>query len=245
MQEKIKKLAKILKETKNLVFFGGAGVSVASNIPDFRSSTGLFQEKGNVPPEVILSRSYFDKYPEEFFRFYKSKMVYPDAKPNPAHYAVAELEEMGKLKAVITQNIDNLHQMAGSKNVIELHGTIMTNYCLKCNKTYPLDYVLKSEGIPYCDCGGLVKPDVVLYEEPLSSDALDRALRYISAADTLIVSGTSLLVNPAAGLVRYFSGTYFVIINMGKTPYDSHADLVIRGDVAVVLPEALQLSKQQ
>ena len=161
MQEKIKKLAKILKETKNLVFFGGAGVSVASNIPDFRSSTGLFQEKGNVPPEVILSRSYFDKYPEEFFRFYKSKMVYPDAKPNPAHYAVAELEEMGKLKAVITQNIDNLHQMAGSKNVIELHGTIMTNYCLKCNKTYPLDYVLKSEGIPYCDCGGLVKPDVV------------------------------------------------------------------------------------
>ncbi|HHX81216.1 MAG TPA: NAD-dependent protein deacylase [Acholeplasmataceae bacterium] len=244
MQEKIQKLAHILKETKNMVFFGGAGVSVASNIPDFRSSTGLFQEKGAVPPEDILSRSYFDKHPEEFYRFYKTKMVYPEARPNPAHDALAELEAMGKLKAVITQNIDNLHQMSGSKNVIELHGTVLTSYCLKCRKTYTLEYILKSEGVPYCDCGGLIKPDVVLYEEPLSSEALERSLSYLAAADTLLVAGTSLLVNPAAGLVRYFSGDNFIIINKGKTPYDAYADLVIHGDVAIVLPEALLLSKE-
>lgn len=239
MQEKISKLAKILKNTDNLVFFGGAGVSVASNIPDFRGSSGLFQEEWDNPPEVMLSRSFFDSHPEEFFRFYIAKMIYPDAKPNPAHLALARLEEMGKLKAVITQNIDNLHQEAGSKNVIELHGTVMKNHCLSCKKFHPLAYVLEAEGIPYCECGGIVKPDVVLYEEQLSGNALESAWNYIAKADVLLVAGTSLLVNPAASLVRAFSGSYFVIINMSATPFDTHADLVISGDVAVVLPAAL------
>lgn len=239
MEEQIEKLAGILKKTTNMVFFGGAGVSVASNIPDFRSSSGLFREKWSTPPEVILSRTFFNRNPEEFFRFYKSKMVYPDAKPNPAHYAVAKLEEMGKLKAVITQNIDNLHQKAGSKNVIELHGTVISNHCVKCGKYYSLEYVLESVGVPHCECGGIVKPDVVLYEEPLSGENLERSWELIAQADTLLVAGTSLLVNPAASLVRSFSGSNFIIINKSETPFDGFADLVIRGDIATVLPEAL------
>ncbi|HHZ11874.1 MAG TPA: NAD-dependent protein deacylase [Acholeplasmataceae bacterium] len=243
MEEKIKKLAAALGGTDNAVFFGGAGVSVASNIPDFRSSGGLFQEKWKCPPEVMLSRSFFDANPEEFFRFYKAKMVYPDAKPNPAHYALAKLEEMGILKAVITQNIDNLHQAAGSRNVIELHGTVMHNHCLKCGKQHPLSFVLEAEGLPRCACGGIVKPDVVLYEEPLSEENLERAWQYIREADVLIVAGTSLLVNPAASLINAFAGSFFTIINKSPTASDRFADLVIHGDVAEVLPRAVSLLK--
>jgi NAD-dependent deacetylase len=228
-------LRKIINQSKAIVFFGGAGVSVPSGIPDFRSSNGLYQEKQEIPPEEILSRSFFDLYPEEFYRFYKSKMIYPDAKPNPAHYTLARWEREGKLKAVITQNIDGLHQQAGNKKVLELHGSIHRNHCLRCGKSYGLDYVLQNPGVPHCDCGGIIKPDVVLYEEPLDDDIMADAVEMIRNADTLIVAGTSLLVNPAAGMVRFFQGNHFVIINKGPTAYDAYADLVIHDDIAKVL----------
>lgn len=228
-------LRKIINQSKAIVFFGGAGVSVPSGIPDFRSSNGLYQEKQEIPPEEILSRSFFDLYPEEFYRFYKSKMIYPDAKPNPAHYTLARWEREGKLKAVITQNIDGLHQQAGNKKVLELHGSIHRNHCLRCGKSYGLDYVLQNPGVPHCDCGGVIKPDVVLYEEPLDDDIMADAVEMIRHTDTLIVAGTSLLVNPAAGMVRFFQGNHFVIINKGPTAYDAYADLVIHDDIAKVL----------
>jgi NAD-dependent deacetylase len=228
-------LREIINQSKAIVFFGGAGVSVPSGIPDFRSSNGLYQEKQEIPPEEILSRSFFDLYPEEFYRFYKSKMIYPDAKPNPAHYTLARWEREGKLKAVITQNIDGLHQQAGNKKVLELHGSIHRNHCLRCGKSYGLDYVLQNPGVPHCDCGGIIKPDVVLYEEPLDDDIMADAVEMIRNADTLIVAGTSLLVNPAAGMVRFFQGNHFVIINKGPTAYDAYADLVIHDDIAKVL----------
>ncbi|MGL4665874.1 MAG: NAD-dependent protein deacylase, partial [Clostridium butyricum] len=209
MNNEIEKLTLILKESNNIVFFGGAGVSTESNIPDFRSSNGLWNEKLriNFTPEQLVSHTFFMKYPEEFFRFYKDKLIYPDAKPNAAHIALAKLEEMGKLKAVVTQNIDGLHQAAGSKNVFELHGSVLRNYCMDCNAFYDEKFILASEGIPTCPkCGGKVKPDVVLYEEGLDEATIQGSIAAISQADTLIIGGTSLIVYPAAGLINYFKG---------------------------------------
>lgn len=238
----IQKLSEILIESKNIVFFGGAGVSTESNIPDFRSSTGLFNEKLNVTftPEQLVSHTFYMKYPQEFFRFYKSKLIYPEAKPNGAHFALAKLEEMGKLKAVVTQNIDGLHQAAGSKNVFELHGSVHRNYCTKCHEFYDAQFILDSKGAPTCTkCGGSVKPDVVLYEEGLDDSIIRGAVDAISKADTLIIGGTSLVVYPAAGLINYFNGKYLVLINKSSTSADSKADLVIHDSIGKVLSEAV------
>ncbi len=241
--DKIEKLKEIVDGSSKIVFFGGAGVSTESNIPDFRSETGLYKTKNNFtyPPEVMLSHSFFMKNTEDFFDFYKKKMVYKAAKPNDAHIALAKLEEIGKLTAVITQNIDGLHQMAGSKNVLELHGSILKNYCMKCGKSFDLDYVMNSkESIPYCDaCGKIVKPDVVLYEEELNMDVMYSAIKHIQEADTLIVGGTSLVVYPAAGLIQYFSGKNLVLINKAETSYDDKADLVIHDSIGKVLKKVL------
>lgn len=235
-------LTQILKDSNNIVFFGGAGVSTESNIPDFRSSNGLFNKKLNITfaPEQLVSHSFYIKYPEEFFKFYKSKLIYPEAKPNGAHFALAKLEEMGKLKAVVTQNIDGLHQMAGSKNVFELHGSVHRNYCTKCHAFYDADFILQSKDVPICTkCGGAVKPDVVLYEEGLDSNIIKGAVDAISKADTLIIGGTSLVVYPAAGLINYFSGKNLVLINKSSTSADSKADLVINDSIGKVLSEAV------
>lgn len=239
----IENLSKIIKESNNIVFFGGAGISTESNIPDFRSSNGLFNEKLNVTftPEQLVSHTFYMKYPEEFFRFYKSKLIYPDAKPNSGHLALAKLEEMGKLKAIVTQNIDGLHQMAGSKNVFELHGSIHRNYCVKCHEFYDVKFILESNGVPICTkCGGAVKPDVVLYEEGLDDTIIRGAVNAISKADTLIIGGTSLVVYPAAGLIDYFRGKNLVLINKSSTSADSKADLVINDSIGKVLSEALR-----
>jgi len=219
----------------NIVFFGGAGVSTESGIPDFRSEDGLYRQQYQYPPETIISHSYYMKNPEEFYRFYKNKMIFEDAKPNPAHLALARLEKQGKLKAVITQNIDGLHQAAGSREVLELHGSIHRNYCTRCGKFYGLDVVTKSDGVPKCSCGGMVKPDVVLYEEGLDQETLQKAVYYISHADMLIVGGTSLTVYPAAGLIDYYRGRKLVLINKTVTPMDSQADLVINDKLGEVL----------
>jgi len=235
----IDQLKKIIKESNNIVFFGGAGVSVASNIPDFRSSNGLYKEAYKIPVEKILSHSYFIEHPKEFYQFYKDKMIYADALPNDAHKALTELENSGKLKAIITQNIDNLHQLANSKNVIELHGSVYRNHCIDCNKSYDLDTIISATDIPKCTCNGIIKPDVILYDEPLDYSLLMKAANYISNCDTLIVAGTSLLVNPAASLVSYFKGENFVIINKSKTPYDNYANLVIRDSIDQVLRVAI------
>lgn len=242
MNSKIKELAELLKQSDNIVFFGGAGVSTASNIPDFRSSDGLYSKKLNkhFTPEQAVSHSFLIQYPEEFFEFYKENLIYEDAKPNDCHIALAKLEEMGKLKAVVTQNIDGLHQMAGSKNVYELHGTVHKNYCTKCNTRYQVGYVIAAKGIPTCDkCGGMVRPDVVLYEEGLDDQVVAGAISAISQADTLIIGGTSLIVYPAAGLINYFQGKHLVQINKTKTLADSRADLCINDDIAMVMREAL------
>lgn len=234
--EKINELRKIVEESDNIVFFGGAGVSTESGIPDFRSVDGLYNQKYKYPPETIISHSFYLRNPEEFYRFYKDKMIFTDAKPNKAHLKLAELEREGKLKAVITQNIDGLHQMAGSKNVIELHGSVHRNYCERCHAFYDLDYIVNSEGVPKCEkCGGTVKPDVVLYEEALNDENMSNALRYISEADTLIIGGTSLVVYPAAGLIRYFRGRKLVVINMSPTQSDANADLLIADKIGDVL----------
>ena len=234
--EKINELRKIVEESDNIVFFGGAGVSTESGIPDFRSVDGLYNQKYKYPPETIISHSFYLRNPEEFYRFYKDKMIFPDAKPNKAHMKLAELEREGKLKAVITQNIDGLHQMAGSKNVIELHGSVHRNYCERCHAFYDLDYIVNSDGVPKCEkCGGTVKPDVVLYEEALNDENMTNALRYISEADTLIIGGTSLVVYPAAGLIRYFRGRKLVVINMSPTQSDANADLLIADKIGDVL----------
>lgn len=234
--KKIDELRKIVDESDNIVFFGGAGVSTESGIPDFRSVDGLYNQTYKYPPETIISHSFYRSNPEEFYRFYKAKMIFADAKPNKAHMKLAELEQQGKLKAVITQNIDGLHQMAGSKNVIELHGSVHRNYCEKCHKFYDLEYIVKSEGVPRCqECGGIVKPDVVLYEEALDDENMSRALDYISRADTLIIGGTSLVVYPAAGLIRYFRGRKLVVINMSPTQSDRNADLLIADKIGDVL----------
>ena len=224
-----------VENSDNVVFFGGAGVSTESNVPDFRSADGLYNMKYDYPPETIISHSFYMKNPEEFYRFYKDRMLYPEAEPNPAHLALAKLEQEGHLKAVITQNIDGLHQAAGSKEVLELHGSVHRNYCTRCNKFYDMNYILEQEGVPRCSCGGMVKPDVVLYEESLDSDVIDSALRYIRKADVLIIGGTSLTVYPAAGFVSYYRGSKLVLINKSATPMDNRADLVINQPIGQVL----------
>ncbi|MDO5517703.1 MAG: NAD-dependent protein deacylase [Clostridium sp.] len=242
MSNEIEKLTQILKDSNNIVFFGGAGVSTESNIPDFRSSNGLWNKKLqiNLTPEQLVSHTMFMRYPEEFFEFYRDKLIYPDAKPNAAHLALAKLEQMGKLKAVVTQNIDGLHQAAGSKVVYELHGSVLRNYCMKCHEFYDEKFILASEGIPTCTkCGGRVKPDVVLYEEGLDEATIQGAVHAISHADTLIIGGTSLIVYPAAGLINYFKGKNLILINKSTTSADSKADLVIHDAIGKVLGEAV------
>lgn len=235
-------LKDIIDKSDNIVFFGGAGVSTESNIPDFRSSNGIYNQKTgiNYSPEQVISHSFFVKNPEFFYQFYKDKMVYQDAKPNKAHKALAKLEEMGKLKAVVTQNIDGLHQTAGSKNVLELHGSIMRNYCTKCNTFYDLDYMMRGDPVPKCEkCGATVKPDVVLYEEPLDGEVIEQAVHYISKADVLIIGGTSLVVYPAASFVNYYHGDKLVLINKSETSRDAYANLVIHDSIGKVLGEAV------
>lgn len=224
-----------IEESDNIVFFGGAGVSTESHIPDFRSVDGLYNQEYDYPPETILSHSFYIHNTEEFYRFYRNKMLFPEAKPNKAHRALANLEQTGKLKAVITQNIDGLHQKAGSREVYELHGSVLRNYCSRCHKFYSLDDILASEGVPHCPCGGTIKPDVVLYEEGLDSYILERSVSYIKNADMLIIGGTSLAVYPAAGLIDYYQGNKLVLINKDKTARDNHADLVIHAPIGEVL----------
>lgn len=238
--DKIERLKKLIDDSESIVFFGGAGVSTESGIPDFRSVDGLYNQKFDYPPEVILSHEFFFLKTEEFYRFYRDKMIAPDVKPNAAHLALAALEKTGKLKAVITQNIDGLHQAAGSSAVYELHGTVLKNRCLKCGKFYSVDKIINSEGIPKCDCGGVIKPEVVLYGESLPDDAVACAVSAIRKADLLIVAGTSLTVYPAAGLLNYFRGKTLVLINRDQTPYDDKADLVIREKVGEVLKRAIK-----
>lgn len=225
--DNVQQLADIVKNSQRIVFFGGAGVSTESGIPDFRSVDGLYNQQWDYPPETILSHTFFMDKTEEFYRFYRAKMICRGAKPNAAHLKLAELEKQGKLTAVVTQNIDGLHQAAGSKNVYELHGSVLRNYCMKCHKFFDADYIADSEGVPHCDCGGIIKPDVVLYEEGLDNDVVNGAVKAISEADTLIIGGTSLNVYPAAGLIRYFRGSNLVIINMSPTQRDKNADLLI------------------
>ena len=233
----IQKLKEIVDNSNSIVFFGGAGVSTESGIPDFRSVDGLYNQQWKYPPETILSHTFFMDKTEEFYRFYRAKMLCLDAKPNAAHIKLAELEKEGKLTAVVTQNIDGLHQAAGSKTVYELHGSVLRNYCMKCKKFHDVHYIVDSEGVPRCECGGLVKPDVVLYEESLDDDVVSGAVKAISEADTLIIGGTSLNVYPAAGLIRYFRGKNLVIINMSPTQMDKNADLLVCDKIGSVFSQ--------
>jgi len=228
-------LKKWLAESNNIVFFGGAGVSTESNIPDFRSTDGLYNQQYAYPPETILSHTFYMRKTEEFYRFYRNKMLFPNAEPNRAHKALAKLEAEGRLKAVITQNIDGLHQKAGSKEVMELHGSVLRNYCQRCGKFHGIEAILHSDGVPKCECGGTIKPDVVLYEEGLDQHTLQKSVYYISHADVLIIGGTSLTVYPAAGLIDYYNGNKLVLINKSVTPMDSRADLVISGPIGEIL----------
>ena len=238
MTENVKKLKELVEESDNIVFFGGAGVSTESGIPDFRSTDGLYHQQYDYPPETILSHSFYESNPEEFFRFYRTKMLAPEARPNAAHRKLAELEAAGKLKAVITQNIDGLHQAAGSREVLELHGSVHRNYCETCGKFYGLDFILRTEGVPRCEaCGGRVKPDVVLYEEGLDRKTLERAVGFLSKADMLIIGGTSLNVYPAAGLIRYYRGHKLVLINKSPVAADLTADLTIADPIGETLAQ--------
>lgn len=230
----IETLKQWIEESSNIVFFGGAGVSTESGIPDFRSQDGLYNQEYDYPPETIISHSFYKKNPKEFYRFYKNKMIFTDAKPNGAHLALAKLEQEGKLKAVITQNIDGLHQMAGSKEVLELHGSIHRNYCTRCGKFYDLNAIKEAKDVPVCSCGGNIKPDVVLYEEGLDQDVLQKSVHYIRQADMLIIGGTSLTVYPAAGLIDYYQGNMLVLINKSATTRDANADLVITEPIGKV-----------
>ena len=235
----IEQFLKWVKESDNIVFFGGAGVSTESGIPDFRSVDGLYNQQYKYPPETILSHSFYRNNPEEFYRFYRNKMLCLDAKPNITHYKLAELEKAGKLKGIVTQNIDGLHQKAGSKEVLELHGSVLRNHCTRCGKFYGLDAILNSTGVPKCTCGGTIKPDVVLYEEGLDSETIEKSVNYIANADVLIIGGTSLTVYPAAGLIDYYRGHKLILINKSVTPMDSRADLVISGPIGEVLGDAV------
>ena len=235
MTDEIRKLKEWIDGSSNIVFFGGAGVSTESNIPDFRSVDGLYNQQYDYPPETILSHTFFMRNPEEFYRFYKDKMLILDAKPNAAHYKLAEWERQGKLQAVVTQNIDGLHQAAGSQTVYELHGSVHRNYCMKCGKFFGPEYIKEAEGVHRCDaCGGMIKPDVVLYEEGLDNDIIGGAVSAISRADVLIIGGTSLVVYPAAGLIDYYRGHKLVLVNKSSTPRDRAADLVINGKIGEV-----------
>ena len=237
MDDQIRKLKELVDSSDNIVFFGGAGVSTESGIPDFRSVDGLYHQQYRYPPETILSHSFYTAHKTEFYAFYRAKMLAPDAQPNAAHRKLAQWEAQGKLKAVITQNIDGLHQKAGSREVLELHGSVLRNYCERCGKFYGLDAILHSTGVPKCTCGGDIKPDVVLYEEGLDEHVMQKALDYISRADMLIIGGTSLVVYPAAGLVRYYRGNKLVVINKGVIEADLGADLVINGPIGQVLSQ--------
>lgn len=244
MNNEIAELKQIIEDSDNIVFFGGAGVSTESNIPDFRSENGIYNavNQYGYPPETMLSHTFFKTHPDIFFDYLRKTLIYLDAKPNNAHIGLAKLEKMGKLKAVVTQNIDNLHQMAGSKTVYELHGTLYRNYCVKCHKQFDIDYIMNSEGIPHCDkCGGIVRPDVVLYEEGLDDTTVYNAVNAIRKADVLIVGGTSLNVYPAAGLIDYYRGNKLVLINKSTTPYDRRANLIIRENIGQVFKEVLDL----
>ena len=234
MESNIEKLKEYINESNNIVFFGGAGVSTESGIPDFRSKDGLYNQKYDYPPEEILSHSFFIEKPKEFYKFYKDKMNSLKYEPNITHKQLVELEKIGKLKAIVTQNIDGLHQKAGSKNVLELHGSVLRNYCMKCNKFYPAEFIFDSKGIPKCNCGGIIKPDVVLYEESLDNTILHNSIQYIQNADLLIVAGTSLTVQPASGLINYFGGKHIVLINKNKTQYDNKAVLIINESLGKV-----------
>lgn len=235
----LEQLNQWIAESNNIVFFGGAGVSTESGIPDFRSVDGLYNQQYDYPPETIISHSFYRRNPKEFYRFYKSKMLFPRAKPNAAHLALAKLEQQGKLKAVITQNIDGLHQATGSREVMELHGSVHRNYCTRCGKFHNLADILAMDGVPYCECGGIIKPDVVLYEEGLDQDILSKSVYYIRHADVLIIGGTSLTVYPAAGLIDYYQGSKLVLINKTVTPMDARADLVIGGKIGEVFSQVL------
>lgn len=235
MSERVDLLEQWIKESDNVVFFGGAGVSTESGIPDFRSVDGLYNQQYDYPPETIISHSFYRKNPEEFYRFYKNKMLFPDAQPNAAHKALAKLEQQGKVRAVITQNIDGLHQAAGSRKVLELHGSIHRNYCQKCGRFFTAEEILRSAGVPRCSCGGTVKPDVVLYGENLKDNILLASVEALQNADCVIIGGTSLAVYPAAGLLRYYRGKRLVLINKTPTPYDSHANLLLAKSIGEIL----------
>ena len=238
MISNIDEVVKIIKDSDNIVFFGGAGVSTESGIPDFRSVDGLYNQKYDYPPETILSHTFYMRKTDEFYRFYHDKMLCLDAKPNAAHKKLAQWEQEGKLKAVITQNIDGLHQMAGSKEVMELHGSVHRNYCTKCGKFFDVNYIVEAKGIPLCDeCGGTIKPDVVLYEEGLDNSIMMKSIQYISDADVLIIGGTSLAVYPAAGLIDYYRGNKLVLVNKSATPMDSRADLLVQGSIGEIFSQ--------
>ncbi|MCI6401922.1 MAG: NAD-dependent protein deacylase [Candidatus Fimivicinus sp.] len=237
MDRKIRLLKDWARESSNIVFFGGAGVSTESGIPDFRSTDGIYHQQYDYPPEEILSHTFFLRNPGEFFRFYRAKMPCLDAKPNAAHRKLAQWEQEGKLKAIVTQNIDGLHQAAGSKKVFELHGSVLRNTCMRCGRFYDAQSILRSEGVPHCDCGGIIKPDVVLYEEGLDQRTLQGAVDVIADADMLIVGGTSLAVYPAAGLVDFYAGNRLVLINRDETPLDGRADLVLHGKIGEIMAQ--------
>ena len=236
-EDKIDLLRDMVAQSDNIVFFGGAGVSTESGIPDFRSVDGLYNQKWKYPPETILSHSFFVKYPEEYYRFHREKLVIDGVKPNAAHLKLAELEQAGKLRAVVTQNIDGLHQAAGSKKVLELHGSILRSYCSACGRPYPADKMNRGGGVPRCACGGVIRPDIVLYEEPLDDAVVSEAIRVISGAEVLIIGGTSLNVYPAAGLINYYRGNKLALVNLSETPYDDEADLVIHEKIGKVFSQ--------
>ena len=237
MDENIRKLKELIDGSDNIVFFGGAGVSTESGIPDFRSVDGLYNQTFRYPPETILSHTFYEKHTEEFYQFYRAKMLAPDAQPNAAHYKLAQWEREGRLKAVITQNIDGLHHKAGSREVLELHGSVLRNYCTRCGKFHDLDFILRTTGVPRCECGGVVKPDVVLYEESLNEDVMARAIHYIRQADVLLIGGTSLVVYPAAGLVQYYRGSKLAVVNKGATGAALHAAVTVDGPIGQTLAQ--------
>ena len=237
MDENIRKLKELIDGSGNIVFFGGAGVSTESGIPDFRSVDGLYSQTFRYPPETMLSHTFYETHTEEFYQFYRAKMLAPDARPNAAHYKLAQWEREGKLKAVITQNIDGLHQKAGSREVLELHGSVLRNYCTHCGKFHDLDFILRTTGVPRCECGGVVKPDVVLYEEALNEDVMARAIHYIRQADVLLIGGTSLVVYPAAGLVQYYRGSKLAVVNKGATGAALHAAVTVDGPIGQTLAQ--------